>query len=162
MTYQTFTRDRAAGTGTGRAAIVGWRQISRARPNAGHRAVGDAAARGRWSAASSPRTSTDCTRPAGARDVVELHGGLDRTICLACGDVATRGRARRAAARGQPDVRRRGSTRSTPTATPSCPTRTSTASSWSAAWPAGAAQARCRVLRRDGAARPGRALLRAG
>ena len=26
----------------------------------------------------------------GARDVVELHGGLDRTVCLACGDVAGR------------------------------------------------------------------------
>lgn len=28
---------------------------------------------------------------AGAREVVELHGGLDRTVCLACGDVADRG-----------------------------------------------------------------------
>ncbi|CCG01675.1 Sir2 family NAD-dependent protein deacetylase, partial [Blastococcus saxobsidens] len=26
----------------------------------------------------------------GARDVVELHGGLDRTVCLGCGDVADR------------------------------------------------------------------------
>ena len=26
----------------------------------------------------------------GARDVVELHGGLDRTVCLGCGDVAGR------------------------------------------------------------------------
>jgi NAD-dependent SIR2 family protein deacetylase len=26
----------------------------------------------------------------GARDVTELHGGLDRTVCLACGDVADR------------------------------------------------------------------------
>jgi NAD-dependent SIR2 family protein deacetylase len=26
----------------------------------------------------------------GARDVVELHGGLDRTVCLTCGDVASR------------------------------------------------------------------------
>ena len=42
------------------------------------------------SAASSPRTSTACTRPAARRDVVELHGGLDRTVCLDCGDVAGR------------------------------------------------------------------------
>ena len=27
---------------------------------------------------------------AGAQDVVELHGGLDRTVCLACGDLASR------------------------------------------------------------------------
>ena len=26
----------------------------------------------------------------GARDVLELHGRLDRTVCLACGDVASR------------------------------------------------------------------------
>ena len=26
----------------------------------------------------------------GAGDVVELHGGLDRTVCLGCGDVADR------------------------------------------------------------------------
>jgi NAD-dependent SIR2 family protein deacetylase len=26
----------------------------------------------------------------GARDVIELHGGLDRTVCLGCGDVADR------------------------------------------------------------------------
>ncbi|WP_324275991.1 Sir2 family NAD-dependent protein deacetylase [Blastococcus brunescens] len=26
----------------------------------------------------------------GASDVVELHGGLDRTVCLNCGDVASR------------------------------------------------------------------------
>ena len=39
---------------------------------------------------------------AGARDVVELHGSLDRAVCLTCGEVTTAPRAARADDRGQP------------------------------------------------------------
>ena len=64
MTYQTFTRDPRGRHRYWARSYVGWRQIRGARPNDGHRAVGDAAGRPGWSAASSPRTSTACTRPA--------------------------------------------------------------------------------------------------
>ena len=41
MTYQTFTRDPRGRHRYWARSFVGWRQIRAARPNAGHRAVGD-------------------------------------------------------------------------------------------------------------------------
>ena len=64
----------------------------------------------------------------GARDVVELHGGLDRTVCLGCGDVADRAALDERLQAANPRLRPAAPTRSTPTATPSCPTRCSTGS----------------------------------
>src|SRR6185295_8801216 len=71
MTYQAFVGDPQARHRYWARSYLGWRQISRARPNAGHHAVA-------------------MQQAAGARDVIELHGGLDRTICLTCGDRSTR------------------------------------------------------------------------
>ncbi|WP_324275990.1 Sir2 family NAD-dependent protein deacetylase [Blastococcus brunescens] len=64
MTYQTFTRDPSGRHRYWARSFVGWRQIREARPNDGHRAVGELQAAGllgEWSR----RTSTGCTRPAG-------------------------------------------------------------------------------------------------
>jgi NAD-dependent SIR2 family protein deacetylase len=90
MTYQTFTRDPRGRHRYWARSYVGWRQIERARPNDGHRAV---AALQRTGAVGEVITQNvdGLHQAGGARDVVELHGGLDRTVCLACGDVAGRG-----------------------------------------------------------------------
>jgi NAD-dependent SIR2 family protein deacetylase len=89
MTYQTFTRDPRGRHRYWARSYVGWRQIERARPNPGHRAV---AALQRAGAVGEVITQNvdGLHQAGGARDVVELHGGLDRTVCLACGDVAGR------------------------------------------------------------------------
>ncbi|MCZ2858169.1 NAD-dependent protein deacetylase [Blastococcus sp. VKM Ac-2987] len=89
MTYQTFTRDPRGRHRYWARSFVGWWQIAEARPNAGHRAV--AALQQAGAVAAVITQNVDGLHQAGgARDVLELHGGLDRTVCLACGDVAAR------------------------------------------------------------------------
>jgi NAD-dependent SIR2 family protein deacetylase len=89
MTYQTFTRDPRGRHRYWARSFVGWRQIRGARPNAGHRAVGDLQAAGLLGGVITQNVD-GLHQAGGARDVVELHGGLDRTVCLNCGDVASR------------------------------------------------------------------------
>ena len=89
MTYQTFTRDPRGRHRYWARSFVGWRQIRAARPNAGHRAVGELQAAGLVGGVITQNVD-GLHQAGGARDVVELHGGLDRTVCLGCGDVAGR------------------------------------------------------------------------
>jgi NAD-dependent SIR2 family protein deacetylase len=89
MTYQTFTRDPRGRHRYWARSFVGWRQIHAARPNDGHRAVADLQTAGLVRGVITQNVD-GLHQAGGARDVVELHGGLDRTICLGCGDVADR------------------------------------------------------------------------
>ena len=89
MTYQTFTRDPRGRHRYWARSFVGWRQIAAASPNDGHRAVARLQAAGLLGGLITQNVD-GLHQAGGARDVVELHGGLDRTICLACGDVAGR------------------------------------------------------------------------
>jgi NAD-dependent SIR2 family protein deacetylase len=89
MTYQTFTRDPRGRLRYWARSHVGWRQIADARPNAGHRAVAALQRAGAVGAVITQNVD-GLHQAGGATDVVELHGGLDRTVCLGCGDVASR------------------------------------------------------------------------
>jgi NAD-dependent SIR2 family protein deacetylase len=89
MTYQTFTRDPRGRHRYWARSFIGWRQIRHARPNAGHRAVADLQAAGLLGGIVTQNVD-GLHQAGGAQDVVELHGGLDRTVCLTCGDVASR------------------------------------------------------------------------
>jgi NAD-dependent SIR2 family protein deacetylase len=89
MTYQTFLRDPRGRHRYWARSYVGWRQIRSARPNAGHHAIADLQAAGLLGGVITQNVD-GLHQAAGARDVVELHGGLDRTVCLDCGDVAAR------------------------------------------------------------------------
>jgi NAD-dependent SIR2 family protein deacetylase len=89
MTYQTFTRDPRGRHRYWARSFVGWRQIRHARPNVGHRAVADLQAAALLGGIITQNVD-GLHQAGGARDVVELHGGLDRTVCLSCGDVASR------------------------------------------------------------------------
>ncbi|SDY59001.1 NAD-dependent protein deacetylase, SIR2 family [Modestobacter sp. DSM 44400] len=89
MTWQTFTRDPRGRHRYWARSYIGWRQIAQARPNAAHRAV--AALQQAGAVGEVITQNVDGLHQAGgARDVLELHGGLDRTVCLACGNVADR------------------------------------------------------------------------
>lgn len=89
MTYQAFTRDPAARQRYWARSHLGWRTIARAPVNDGHRAV--AALQASGSLAGIITQNVDgLHQAAGARDVVELHGGLDRVICLHCGQIGPR------------------------------------------------------------------------
>ncbi|PRH77005.1 NAD-dependent protein deacetylase [Streptomyces solincola] len=89
MTYQEFTADARARRRYWARSHLGWRVFGRARPNAGHRAV---AAFGRHGLLAGVITQNvdGLHQRAGSADAVELHGSLDRVVCLACGDLSPR------------------------------------------------------------------------
>jgi NAD-dependent SIR2 family protein deacetylase len=91
MTYQEFVGSAAARRRYWARSHLGWRQIAAARPNDGHRAVARLQQRGLLAGIITQNVD-GLHQAAGARDVIELHGGLDLVVCLSCGM-----RARRAA-----------------------------------------------------------------
>ena len=68
---------------------LGWRRIARASLNAGHVAVAELQAAGLVSGLITQNVD-GLHQAAGARDIVELHGNLDRVVCLSCGDLSSR------------------------------------------------------------------------
>ena len=84
MDYQTFVTDPAARQRYWARSHLGWRRIADAEPNAGHRAVADLQRAGAVRGLITQNVD-GLHQAAGATDVVELHGGLDRVVCLCCG-----------------------------------------------------------------------------
>ena len=87
MTVQVFTGSAEAQQRYWARSHLGWRTIAHAEPNAGHLAV----------AALAPRLAGVITQNvdglhtrAGSEGVVELHGNLDRVLCLRCGELTSR------------------------------------------------------------------------
>jgi NAD-dependent SIR2 family protein deacetylase len=89
MTFQAFTRDPAARRRYWARSHLGWRTIARAAPNAGHRAVAELQREGLLAGVITQNVD-GLHQAAGAGDVVELHGNLDRVTCLGCGDLTAR------------------------------------------------------------------------
>ncbi|KUN30043.1 NAD-dependent protein deacetylase 1 [Streptomyces antibioticus] len=90
MTYQDFTSSPRARQRYWARSHLGWRTFGRALPNAGHRAV---AAFGRHGVLSGVITQNvdGLHQAAGSEGVVDLHGRLDRVVCLSCGAAGSRG-----------------------------------------------------------------------
>jgi NAD-dependent SIR2 family protein deacetylase len=84
MQYATFVQDPAARHRYWARSYLGWRSIATARPNPGHRAVAELQAGGRVRGIITQNVD-GLHQAAGALDVIELHGGLDRVVCLDCG-----------------------------------------------------------------------------
>jgi NAD-dependent SIR2 family protein deacetylase len=84
MTYQRFVGSADARRRYWARSHLGWRHITRARPNAGHRAVAELQRRGLVTGIITQNVD-GLHQAAGARDVIELHGALDRVRCLDCG-----------------------------------------------------------------------------
>jgi NAD-dependent SIR2 family protein deacetylase len=89
MTYQAFVGSPEARRRYWARSYLGWRQIAAARPNAGHEAVAALQQRGALSGIITQNVD-GLHQAAGARDVIELHGGLDSVVCLSCGIRDTR------------------------------------------------------------------------
>jgi NAD-dependent SIR2 family protein deacetylase len=84
ITVQEFTGSAQARRRYWARSYVGWRRITQATPNAGHLAVA-ALQRGGAVGAIITQNVDGLHQAAGARDVIELHGGLDHVVCLDCG-----------------------------------------------------------------------------
>jgi len=89
MTYQVFTGSAEARRRYWARSHHGWRHIARARPNAGHRAVAELERRGLVTGIITQNVD-GLHQAAGARRVTELHGSLDRVVCLGCGQRTSR------------------------------------------------------------------------
>ncbi|GAA3441427.1 NAD-dependent protein deacetylase [Planomonospora venezuelensis] len=85
MTYQAFTGSAEARRRYWARSHLGWRHIARAAPNAGHHAVTALQERGLVAGVITQNVD-GLHQASGTREVVELHGGLDRVRCLGCGE----------------------------------------------------------------------------
>ncbi|MGE0798752.1 MAG: NAD-dependent protein deacetylase [Lautropia sp.] len=84
MTVQAFTATETARRRYWARSLVGWPVVATARPNGAHRALVRLQALGR-TAALITQNVDGLHQAAGHRDVIDLHGRLDRVVCLGCG-----------------------------------------------------------------------------
>jgi NAD-dependent SIR2 family protein deacetylase len=84
VTWQAFTGDPAIYRRYWARSFVGWPRFSVARPNAAHQAL---AALGKAGPIATLLTQNvdGLHQAAGSRSVIDLHGRLDRVVCLGCG-----------------------------------------------------------------------------
>jgi NAD-dependent SIR2 family protein deacetylase len=83
MTYQAFTGSARARQRYWARSHLGWRHITGAAANQGHRAVA-ALERGGLLSGIITQNVDGLHQAAGARAVTELHGSLHRVVCLSC------------------------------------------------------------------------------
>ena len=83
MTYQAFTGSEQSRQRYWARSHLGWRFISRVHPNAGHEAVARLQEHGLLTGLVTQNVD-GLHQAAGAEDVLELHGALDRVVCLGC------------------------------------------------------------------------------
>lgn len=89
MTFGEF-----AGSGDARRrywarSYIGWQRFNAASPNAGHRHVTELQRAG-YVGPVITQNVDGLHQAAGAIEVTELHGSLDRAVCLTCGEVTSR------------------------------------------------------------------------
>jgi NAD-dependent SIR2 family protein deacetylase len=89
MTYQAFTGSAQARQRYWARSHLGWRHVTGAAPNAGHRAVAALEAAGLVSGIITQNVD-GLHQAAGARAVTELHGSLHRVVCLSCWERSSR------------------------------------------------------------------------
>lgn len=89
MTYQQFLRDPEGRRRYWARGHVGWSRFSQARPNAAHRSLADLEARGLVNGVITQNVD-GLHQAAGSRAVIDLHGRLDRVVCLSCEAVESR------------------------------------------------------------------------
>jgi NAD-dependent SIR2 family protein deacetylase len=89
MTYQDFVRTPEGRQRYWARAHVGWSRMRRAQPNATHRALADLEREGRLTGLITQNVDGLHGR-AGHQDVIDLHGRIDRVICLQCRELTPR------------------------------------------------------------------------
>ena len=83
MTYQAFTGDPVARRRYWARSHLGWQLMRTATPNDGHRAVAALEEQG-LVIGTITQNVDGLHQAAGSREVVDLHGRLDRVVCLSC------------------------------------------------------------------------------
>lgn len=83
MTYDVFMGSQQARIRYWARSYVGWSRIAEARPNLGHQALAAAERNGRVEQIVTQNVD-GLHQAAGAKGVIDLHGRLDRVICVGC------------------------------------------------------------------------------
>jgi NAD-dependent SIR2 family protein deacetylase len=102
MQIREFTGSLAARRRYWARSLVGYARLAQARPNAAHRALAELERRGCLSLTVTQNVDGLHTT-AGSRDVLDLHGRIDRVICLGCRRTSPRVELQVALARENPD-----------------------------------------------------------
>lgn len=89
MTYSQFLADEPYRKRYWAGSHLGWRRFAAARPNDGHRTLAELEACGRVAGVITQNVDGLHVR-AGSRRVVDLHGSMDRIVCLHCGQAFAR------------------------------------------------------------------------
>lgn len=89
MTYQQFLRDPEGRRRYWARGHVGWSRFSQARPNAAHEALAELETRGLVTGIITQNVD-GLHQAAGSTAVIDLHGRLDRVVCLTCGSAESR------------------------------------------------------------------------
>jgi NAD-dependent SIR2 family protein deacetylase len=101
MTLQEFMRSEGARRRYWARSMARWPRFARAEPNVAHEALAALEDAGRLTQIVTQNVDGLHHR-AGSRAVIELHGNLDRVICLGCGDAQPRATLQRALERDNP------------------------------------------------------------
>ena len=89
MTFQQFLGDDSFRKRYWAGSHLGYRRFAAARPNDGHRALVRLEAAGAANGVVTQNVD-GLHKQAGSRKVVDLHGAMDRVVCLTCGQVFAR------------------------------------------------------------------------
>jgi NAD-dependent SIR2 family protein deacetylase len=101
MTFQQFLSDLDYRKRYWAGSHLGWKRFSAAFPNAGHRALADLELAGLVDGIITQNVDGLHLR-AGSQRVVDLHGSMDRVVCLTCGQYYARGGVADQIARANP------------------------------------------------------------
>ena len=102
VTYQAFMSQEATRRRYWARSLIGWRGISRARPNDAHRALARLEAAGKNEILLTQNVDR-LHQAAGSAAVIDLHGRLDRVRCMGCGRVSPRDEVQEELSRLNPD-----------------------------------------------------------
>ena len=89
MTYDIFLGSFEAQQRYWARSYVGWSRIALAKPNPGHFALASAESQGALSYLITQNVD-GLHQEAGSKSVIDLHGRLDRVICLGCQEIISR------------------------------------------------------------------------
>jgi NAD-dependent SIR2 family protein deacetylase len=90
MTFDTFMSSHEAQVRYWARSFVGFSRIAQAVPNAGHLALAAAEKRSRVFQVITQNVD-GLHQQAGSKAVLDLHGRLDRVVCVGCGELISRG-----------------------------------------------------------------------
>lgn len=89
VTYQAFMNEPQVRHRYWARSFIGWWWFGRARPNGAHDALARLEARGRVEKLVTQNVDR-LHQAAGSQDVIDLHGRMDRMVCMTCGERVAR------------------------------------------------------------------------